>query len=43
MRKEVALVQKKIDAVNKELKPLGDTCQKKASFQKSERSRRRKR
>ena len=29
MRKEVALVRKKIDAVNKELKPLGYTCQKK--------------
>ncbi|XP_039015967.1 probable DNA double-strand break repair Rad50 ATPase isoform X2 [Hibiscus syriacus] len=29
MRKEVALVRKKIDAVNKELKPLGHTCQKK--------------
>ncbi|KAE8666289.1 growth-regulating factor 4-like [Hibiscus syriacus] len=29
MRKEVAVVRKKIDAVNKELKPLGNTCQKK--------------
>eukprot|EP00257_Ricinus_communis_P012649 XP_002536212.2 ankyrin repeat domain-containing protein 30A [Ricinus communis] len=29
MRKEVALVRKKIDAVNKELKPLGHTVQKK--------------
>ncbi|XP_038903091.1 GRB10-interacting GYF protein 2-like [Benincasa hispida] len=29
MRKEVAQVRKKIDAVNKELKPLGHTCQKK--------------
>ncbi|XWS55969.1 hypothetical protein CRYUN_Cryun09bG0046000 [Craigia yunnanensis] len=29
MRKEVALVRKKVDAVNKELKPLGHTCQKK--------------
>ncbi|KAK7844391.1 protein MLP2 [Quercus suber] len=29
MRKEVAVVRKKIDAVNKELKPLGHTCQKK--------------
>lgn len=29
MRKEVAMVRKKIDAVNKELKPLGHTCQKK--------------
>ncbi|KAF7804328.1 ankyrin repeat domain-containing protein 30A-like [Senna tora] len=29
MRKEVALVRKKIDSINKELKPLGSTCQKK--------------
>ncbi|KAA8518611.1 hypothetical protein F0562_016085 [Nyssa sinensis] len=29
MKKEVALVRKKIDAVNKELKPLGQSCQKK--------------
>ncbi|KAL2554282.1 hypothetical protein Fot_07911 [Forsythia ovata] len=29
MRKEVSLVRKKVDAVNKELKPLGQTCQKK--------------
>jgi len=29
MRKEVAAVRKKIDTVNKELKPLGHTCQKK--------------
>ncbi|RDX57767.1 hypothetical protein CR513_62968, partial [Mucuna pruriens] len=29
MRKEVALVRKKIDSVNKELKPLGHACQKK--------------
>jgi hypothetical protein len=29
MRKEVSLVRKKIDTVNKELKPLGHTCQKK--------------
>ncbi|PSS15958.1 Cingulin-like protein [Actinidia chinensis var. chinensis] len=29
MKKEVSLVRKKIDAVNKELKPLGQTCQKK--------------
>lgn len=29
MKKEVALVRKKIDSVNKELKPLGQTCQKK--------------
>nr|DAD48634.1 TPA_asm: hypothetical protein HUJ06_018571 [Nelumbo nucifera] len=28
-RKEVALVRKKIDAVNRELKPLGQSCQKK--------------
>ncbi|KAK2369992.1 hypothetical protein P8452_57417 [Trifolium repens] len=29
MRKDVAMVRKKIDMVNKELKPLGQTCQKK--------------
>ncbi|CAI9780203.1 unnamed protein product [Fraxinus pennsylvanica] len=29
MRKEVSLVRKKVDSVNKELKPLGQTCQKK--------------
>ncbi|XP_057457239.1 uncharacterized protein LOC130748110 [Lotus japonicus] len=29
MRKEVGIVRKKIDMVNKELKPLGQTCQKK--------------
>ncbi|AES81984.1 uncharacterized protein [Medicago truncatula] len=29
MRKEVSLVRKRIDSVNKELKPLGHTCQKK--------------
>ncbi|XP_057438160.1 uncharacterized protein LOC130730229 isoform X2 [Lotus japonicus] len=29
MRKEVAIVRKRIDSVNKELKPLGHTCQKK--------------
>jgi uncharacterized coiled-coil DUF342 family protein len=29
MRKEVAMVRKKIDSVNKELKPLGHTVQKK--------------
>ncbi|KAJ1401778.1 RAB6-interacting golgin [Sesbania bispinosa] len=29
MRKEVAIVRKKIDIVNKELKPLGQTCQRK--------------
>ncbi|XP_057498529.1 uncharacterized protein LOC130783041 [Actinidia eriantha] len=29
MKKEVAVVRKKIDSVNKELKPLGQTCQKK--------------
>jgi len=29
MRKDVSLVRKKIDTVNKELKPLGHTCQKK--------------
>jgi len=31
MRKEVSLVRKRIDSVNKELKPLGHTCQKKVS------------
>ncbi|CAI9097802.1 OLC1v1034299C3 [Oldenlandia corymbosa var. corymbosa] len=43
MKKEVSLVRKKIDAVNKELKPLGQTCQKKvkhlntsSTFQKLE-------
>ncbi|KAF5196780.1 transcriptional activator [Thalictrum thalictroides] len=29
MRKEVGIVRKKIDTVNKELKPLGQSCQKK--------------
>ncbi|CAK9157034.1 unnamed protein product [Ilex paraguariensis] len=29
MRKQVALVRKKIDVVNRELKPLGQSCQKK--------------
>ncbi|KAI3820127.1 hypothetical protein L1987_13985 [Smallanthus sonchifolius] len=29
MKKEVTLVRKKIDSVNKELKPLGHNCQKK--------------
>jgi len=29
MRKEVNIVRKKIDSVNKELKPLGQSCQKK--------------
>lgn len=32
MRKDVAMVRKKIDMVNKELKPLGQTCQKKVTF-----------
>jgi hypothetical protein len=32
MRKDVAMVRKKIDMVNKELKPLGQTCQKKVRF-----------
>lgn len=32
MRKEVGVVRKKIDAVNKELKPLGNTVQKKVKF-----------
>ncbi|GFZ17806.1 RAB6-interacting golgin like [Actinidia chinensis var. chinensis] len=29
MRKEVAIVRKRVDIVNRELKPLGQTCQKK--------------
>ncbi|XP_004494149.1 uncharacterized protein [Cicer arietinum] len=29
MRKDVSIVRKKIDSINKELKPLGHTCQKK--------------
>ncbi|KAK4749293.1 hypothetical protein SAY87_026742 [Trapa incisa] len=29
MRKEIVVIRKKIDAVNKELKPLGHICQKK--------------
>lgn len=29
MKKEVSVVRKKIDTINKELKPLGHTCQKK--------------
>ncbi|KAK7324878.1 hypothetical protein VNO77_28779 [Canavalia gladiata] len=29
MRREIAIVRKKIDTVNKELKPLGQTCQRK--------------
>jgi len=32
MRKEVAHVRKKIDTVNKELKPLGATVQKKVLY-----------
>lgn len=32
MRKEVSVVRKKIDSVNKELKPLGMTCQKKVRY-----------
>lgn len=31
MRKEVSQVRKKIDSINKELKPLGHTCQKKVN------------
>ena len=29
MRKEVAIVRKKIDMANRDLKPLGQSCQKK--------------
>ena len=32
MRKEVAQVRKKIDSVNRELKPLGQSCQKKVKL-----------
>ena len=32
MRKEIGQIRKKIDALNKELKPLGVTCQKKVCF-----------
>ena len=32
MRKEVSLVRKRIDTVNKELKPLGTTVQKKVTI-----------
>ncbi|XP_048233616.1 uncharacterized protein LOC8269649 isoform X2 [Ricinus communis] len=32
MRKEVSMVRKKIDTVNRELKPLGLTCQRKKSL-----------
>lgn len=32
MKKEIGVVRKKIDVVNKELKPLGQTCQKKVNI-----------
>lgn len=32
MRKEVAQVRKKIDSVNRDLKPLGQSCQKKVKL-----------
>lgn len=32
MKKELSLVRKKVDSVNKELKPLGQTCQKKVKI-----------
>lgn len=32
MRKEVSVIRKRIDTVNKELKPLGQSCQKKVEF-----------
>lgn len=35
MRKEVSFIRKKIDLVNKELKPLGLTCQKKVTISNS--------
>lgn len=34
MRKEVSIVRKKIDLANRELKPLGLTCQKKVKTSK---------
>lgn len=33
MRKEVSIVRKKIDLANRDLKPLGLTCQKKVKHQ----------
>ena len=38
MRKEVSVVRKKIDSVNKELKPLGSTVQKKVHKHKTHQS-----
>lgn len=32
MRKEVAMVRKKIDLINREIKSLGQSCQKKVFF-----------
>lgn len=32
LKKEVNMVRKKIDSVNKQLKPLGHTCQKKVQY-----------
>lgn len=32
MRKEVGLIRKRIDMANRELKPLGQSCQKKVHF-----------
>ncbi|KAF3556651.1 hypothetical protein F2Q69_00016792 [Brassica cretica] len=29
MRKEISAIRKKVDAINRELKPLGQSCQKK--------------
>lgn len=31
MRKEIQVIRKKVDAINKELKPLGHICQKKVT------------
>lgn len=33
LRKEVAVVRKKIDMANRDIKPLGQSCQKKVIFQ----------
>nr|DAD28753.1 TPA_asm: hypothetical protein HUJ06_030221 [Nelumbo nucifera] len=35
MKKEIGLLRKKIDGVNRELKPLGQTCQKKKEYKEA--------
>ena len=32
MRKDISMIRKKIDLINKELKPLGHSCQKKVKY-----------